>query len=431
MVRILRRITDAGVDYKMVPGLAEIIQGADLGRQIKDVAVEDLLGRQPVELNEELIEHRIQGKIVMVTGAAGSIGSEICRQIARFRPAAIVGLDEAETPLFQVDRELSAKFPWVPFYAEIGNIRRPEDLRRIILRHHPSILYHAAAYKHVPMMERHVFAAVENNVFGTWNVALAAVTYGISDFVMISSDKAVRPTSMMGATKRLAELLIRALQTQGPTRFVSVRFGNVLGSNGSVVPIFKEQISAGGPVTVTHPDIRRYFMTMPEAAQLVLQSFAIGKGGEVFVLDMGDPVKIVDLATNLIMLSGLQPEKDVKIEFTGLRPGEKLFEELNLEDEFLVPTSHPKICSYLGPAQLDLDGVKFYLQELRRILDKQDVPGLVLLLKELIPDYNPGSQILKIAMSVKSDVPELPVLTHRLERTPLALTPRPTGSTVS
>ena len=220
-------------------------------------------------------------------------------------------------------------------------------LRRVMEDHEPSILYHAAAYKHVPMMERHVFAAVENNIFGTWQVALAAVKHGVEDFVMISTDKAVRPTSMMGATKRVAELVIGAFQKEYGTKFVAVRFGNVLGSNGSVVPIFKEQIAAGGPVTITHPEMRRYFMTIPEAAQLVLQAFSIGKGGEVFVLDMGEPVKIVDLARNLILLSGLQPDRDIKIQFTGVRPGEKLFEELKLQDEHLVPTSHSKIRSYV------------------------------------------------------------------------------------
>jgi FlaA1/EpsC-like NDP-sugar epimerase len=266
-------------------------------------------------------------------------------------------------------------------------------------RYKPAIVYHAAAYKHVPMMERHVFAAVENNIFGTWNVARAAIDYSVEDFVMISSDKAVRPTSMMGATKRVSELVIRALQKQSRTRFVAVRFGNVLGSNGSVVPIFKEQIAAGGPVTITHPEMRRFFMTIPEATQLVLQAFSIGKGGEIFVLDMGEPVKIVDLARNLVLLSGLQPDRDIKLEFTGLRPGEKLFEELNLHDEYLVPTSHPKIRSYLSPFSADFKVMDVALEELRLIFERKDVARLVLYLKELIPDYNPGAQLLKSAMA--------------------------------
>lgn len=401
MVRILKFANDAGLDYKMVPSLGELIQGTDLGKQMRDVAVEDLLGRKPVQLDQRSIRERIQGKVVMVTGAGGSIGSEICRQIAQFRPQAIVGFDAAETPLFQIDRELAKTFPGLVFHPEIGSVTRPDMLRRVMQHYEPSIVYHAAAYKHVSMMERHVFAAVENNIFGTWQLALAAANHGVEDFVMISTDKAVRPTSMMGATKRIAELLIRALQNETGTKFVAVRFGNVLGSNGSVVPIFKEQIAAGGPVTVTDPEMRRFFMTIPEAAQLVLQAFAIGKGGEVFVLDMGESVKIVDLARDLILLSGLQPDRDIKIEFTGPRPGEKLFEELNLHDEHLVPTSHSQIRSYVSPFDADMRQVKGYMQELQQIVNAQDIGRLVLLLKELIPDYNPGSQLLKVALSTE------------------------------
>jgi FlaA1/EpsC-like NDP-sugar epimerase len=399
LVRMLQSAIDAEVDYKMVPGLADIIHGTELGKQIRDVAVEDLLGRRPVLLDEDRIRERIAGKTVLVTGAAGSIGSEICRQIARFNPLALVGFDEAETPLFTLDRELNNKFPRLTFFPELGNITRSANVQQAMERYRPSIVYHAAAYKHVPMMERHVFAAVENNIFGTWNVASAAIDHGVEDFVMISSDKAVRPTSMMGATKRIAELVISALQKQGKTRFIAVRFGNVLGSNGSVVPIFKEQIAAGGPVTITHPEMQRYFMTIPEATQLVLQAFSIGKGGEVFVLDMGEPVRIVDLARNLVLLSGLRPDRDIKFEFTGLRPGEKLFEELNLQNEQFMPTAHGKILSYLSPFSADLKVMHVALEELRQISERKDVARLVLYLKELIPDYNPGSPLLKLAMS--------------------------------
>jgi FlaA1/EpsC-like NDP-sugar epimerase len=401
MVRILKFATDAKVEYRMVPSLGELVQGTELGKQIREVAVEDLLGRRPVQLDLDRIRERIQGRVVMVTGAAGSIGSEICRQIAPFRPLAIVGFDEAETPLFHIDREMAKSFPYLTFYPEIGSIASRATLKRVMQRHHPSILYHAAAYKHVPLMEKHIFAAVETNIFGTWNVARAAAEYGVDDFVMISTDKAVRPTSMMGATKRTAELLIRTLQQESGTRFVAVRFGNVLGSNGSVVPVFKEQIAAGGPVTVTHPEITRYFMTIPEAAQLVLQSFSIGKGGEVFVLEMGDPVKIADLAKNLILLSGLQPERDIEIQFTGLRPGEKMFEELNLQDECLLPTSHTKIRSYVCHQNLDAMRIKASLHRLQAVVEGQDIAGLVLLLKELVPDYNPGTDLLRAALSVK------------------------------
>ena len=356
-----------------------------------------------MRLDQQAIRDRIQGKVVMVTGAAGSIGSEICRQIAPFHPLAVVGFDEAETPLFQIDRELRKSYPHLVFHPEIGNITRPDNVRRVMQKFQPSIVYHAAAYKHVPMMEKHVFAAVENNIFGTWQVALAAARHGVEDFVMISTDKAVRPTSIMGATKRVAELVIRALQQETGTRFVAVRFGNVLGSNGSVVPIFKEQIAVGGPVTVTHPEMTRYFMTIPEASQLVLQAFSMGRGGEVFVLDMGEPVRIVDLARNLILLSGLQPDHDIKIRFSGVRPGEKLFEELNLNDECLVPTSHAKIRSFVSRCDVDTRQVGARLQDLRRIVEMQDVTGLALLLKEMIPDYNPTSQVLCEALQGASN----------------------------
>jgi FlaA1/EpsC-like NDP-sugar epimerase len=251
-------------------------------------------------------------------------------------------------------------------------------------------------------MENHVFAAVETNIFGTWNVAGAALRCGVRDFVMISTDKAVRPTSMMGATKRVAELLIRSLQTASGTKFVSVRFGNVLGSNGSVVPIFKEQIAAGGPITVTHPEMTRYFMTIPEAAQLVLEAFSIGRGGEVFVLEMGEPVKIAELAKSLILLSGLRPHKDIAIEYTGLRPGEKMYEELNLQNEHLVETSHAKIRSYINDQKSDSRQIQAVLRKLHEIAEREVVASLVLLLKEMIPDYNPGSELLRAALLSRS-----------------------------
>ena len=402
MVRILKLASDAGAEYKMVPSLGELIQDEKLGGQIREIAVEDLLGRQSVRLDQAHITDRIQGKVVLVTGAAGSIGSELCRQIARFRPRALIGFDQAETPLFQIDGELRKSFPSMPFHPEIGDITRPEHLQRVMEHYRPSILYHAAAYKHVPLMERHVFAAVENNIFGTWQTALAAIKYGVEDFVMISTDKAVRPTSMMGATKRVAELVIRTLQGESNTRFVAVRFGNVLGSNGSVVPIFRDQIAAGGPVTVTHPEMRRYFMTIPEAAQLVLQAFSFGNDGDVFLLDMGEPVKIVDLAINLILLSGLKPGKDIKIQFTGLRPGEKLFEELNLYNESLLPTLHAKIRRYKSPSSLDRAMLSRHLRELRQIVNERDSVRLVQLLQNLVPDYTPGEPHLETAPIVIS-----------------------------
>jgi FlaA1/EpsC-like NDP-sugar epimerase len=393
MTKVLNHCHEAGVSYKTVPGLAEVIEGNGLATQIRDVAVEDLLGRTPVRLEHDRISAKLTGNTVLVTGAAGSIGSELCRQIARFNPYAIVGFEIAETPLFHLDREMRQSFPNVPFYPEIGSIQNKQRLAEVLEQYRPSILYHAAAYKHVPMMEAHVFEAVENNVFGTWNVAVAAAHHGVDHFVMISSDKAVRPTNIMGATKRVAELLILELQNGG-TGFVSVRFGNVLGSNGSVIPIFKQQIATGGPVTVTHPEMRRYFMTIPEASQLVLQASAMGHGGEIFVLDMGAPVKIVDLARNLILLSGLRPDEDVKIEFTGVRPGEKLYEELNSMEEDTLPTPYEKIKIFTGNG-LPSAGMEPYLDAFRDICQRRDVPRLVLTLKDLIPDYNPSADLLR------------------------------------
>jgi FlaA1/EpsC-like NDP-sugar epimerase len=328
----------------------------------------------------------------LITGAAGSIGSELCRQIARSRPGPIVAFDIAETALFFLDLEFRQTFPGVPFYPEIGTIRDERRLDEVLARHRPSTLYHAAAYKHVPMMEAHAFEAVENNVFGTWNVARAAARRGVKDFVLISSDKAVRPASVMGATKRVAELLLLALRNGG-TKFVSVRFGNVLDSSGSVVPIFRQQIAAGGPVTITHPEMRRYFMTIPEASQLVLEASTMGHGGEIFVLDMGQPVRIVDLARQLILDAGLRPDEDIRIEFTGLRPGEKLYEELNLIGEDTVPTHHQKIKIFAGNG-LPPAGMEACIQALRDVCDRRDMPGLIRTLRELIPGYSPSLHVL-------------------------------------
>jgi len=331
--------------------------------------------------------------VVLVTGAAGSIGSELCRQIARYRPKAIIGYEIAESELFHLEREMQERFPAVPFYPAVGSIQDSARVEEIMRQHEPEAVYHAAAYKHVPMMETHVFEAVKNNVFGTYNVAEMAERHGVEDFVMISTDKAVRPTSIMGVTKRVAELVVGSLEN-GRTKYVSVRFGNVLGSKGSVVPIFKEQIARGGPVTVTHPEMRRYFMTIPEAAQLVLQASAMGRGGEIFVLDMGEQVKIVDLARNLILLSGLRPDQDIRIEFTGVRPGEKLYEEVNSFEEYTAPTHHEKIKIFTGNG-LPYEDMADYLEELRQICAAKDFPRLILLLKELVPDYSPSAHILQ------------------------------------
>ena len=399
MTRILERCHAAGVECKTVPGLGEVMEERGLAGQIREVAVEDLLGRHPVCLEENQIRGTLEDKIVLVTGAAGSIGSELCRQIARFRPAGIVGFEIAESPLFEFDREMRQAFPETPFYPEIGSVQNRIRLNEVLRQYSPSIVYHAAAYKHVPLMEAHVFEAIENNVFGTYNVAVAAAEHGVEDFVMISSDKAVRPTNIMGATKRVAELLLLSLQN-GRTKYVAVRFGNVLGSNGSVIPIFKKQIAAGGPVTVTHPDMRRFFMTIPEACQLVLQASAIGEGGQICVLDMGEPVKIVDLAKDLILLSGLKPDEDIKIEFTGMRPGEKLYEELSTLLEDTVPTAHEKIRIFVGSGMPEVD-MQTWLTCLREICQTRDVGWLVLALKEIVADYSPSSHLLKRVIEVR------------------------------
>ena len=399
MTRILRCCHAAGVSYKTVPGFGDVIKSSNLSKQIRDVAVEDLLGRKSARLNENEIFNKLRHKVVVVTGAGGSIGSELCRQIAGFRPEKIVGYEISENALFHLNLEMKERFPGTPFQPEIGSIQKPERLAEVLDHYHPSILYHAAAYKHVPLMESHMFEALENNVFGTYATAATAAKHGVEDFVMISSDKAVRPTNIMGVTKRVAELAVGSLQN-GATRFASVRFGNVLGSNGSVIPLFKKQIAAGGPVRVTHPDMQRYFMTIPEASQLVLQTSAMAKGGEIFVLDMGEPVKIVDLARNLILLSGLRPDEDIRIEFTGIRPGEKLYEELHTFEESTLPTRHEKIKIFAGPS-LAYGQMSGTLETLRKICAERDVTRLILQLKEIVPDYNPSSHVLQCALIEK------------------------------
>jgi FlaA1/EpsC-like NDP-sugar epimerase len=397
MTRILELCQAAEVEFKTVPGLGEVIEERGLAGQIREVAVEDLLGRIPVHLEEDSIRSTLEGKVVLVTGAAGSIGYELCRQIARFRPAGIVGFEIAESSLFAIDQEMRQAFPLVPFYPEIGSIQNRDRLNEVFRNYKPSVVYHAAAYKHVPLMETHAFEAIENNVFGSYNVAVAAEEHGVEDFLLISSDKAVRPTNVMGATKRIAELILLALQN-GRTKYVAVRFGNVLGSNGSVIPIFKKQIAAGGPVTVTHPEMRRFFMTIPEACQLVLQALAIGEGGQICVLDMGQPVKIVDLARHLILLSGLRPEEDIKIEFTGMRPGEKLSEELSTMLEDTVPSRHDKIRIFVGDG-LPEEDIRIWLEALREICAARDIGRFVVALKELVPDYSPSVHLLKRIMA--------------------------------
>lgn len=332
-----------GIKALTVPAFDDLLSGRVLISQLRAVELDDLLGRDPIHLDEAGLNQQLADKAVMVTGAGGSIGSELCRQIARFSPKKLVLYDVGELALYNIEQELSAKFPQLDIAYLAGDVRDDVRLEQVIGQYKPGTIYHAAAYKHVPLMEKHnAWQAVRNNVYGTWRVAACAQRHGVEKFVLISTDKAVNPTNVMGTTKRLAEIICQGLQRPDGTSFVIVRFGNVLGSNGSVIPKFREQIAQGGPVTVTHPEITRFFMSIPEAAQLVMQAGNMGKGGEIFVLDMGKPVKIIDLAKDMIRLSGLNVG-DIKIEITGLRPGEKLYEELLAHDENTLPTPHPKL----------------------------------------------------------------------------------------
>jgi FlaA1/EpsC-like NDP-sugar epimerase len=379
----------AGVPCKTLPGIGELLSNRGLSKQIRDISVEDLLGRDQVDLDEAAIRQNLAGRAVMVTGAAGSIGSELCRQIAAFQPKVLVLLDRAESDLFRIDMELRSKFPGLPVEAEIADICDFEHVDELIRQHRVECIYHAAAYKHVPLMEMQPVQAAENNIIGTWNLATSAYANHVKTFVMISSDKAVNPVNVMGATKRITELLVSSFPEPargGATRFVSVRFGNVLASNGSVVPIFKAQIAAGGPVTVTHPEVRRYFMTVREAVQLVLQASTMGRGSEVFVLDMGEPVRISDLARNMIRLAGLVPDEHVEIKYTGLRPGEKLFEELITEGEHILPTYHEKIKIFQG-SPMSAEVLENWIDRLHTLLDERDEAAVVAHMADLVPEY--------------------------------------------
>lgn len=385
--RIVRRCDAAGIATKIVPSLSEVVSGRVRLSEIRPVTIEDLLGRDPVVLDSVALADFVQGRRVLVTGAGGSIGSELCRQLVTYGPSKLVLVERAENALFQVNRELRPlcdDAEVVPCMADITDAPR---MRAVMKEHRPEVVLHAAAHKHVPMMERNVGEAIKNNVLGTKTVADLCNELGVANMVMISTDKAVHPTSVMGATKRVAEMYIQALSAQSDTRFVTVRFGNVLGSVGSVVPIFKEQIAKGGPVTVTHPDMQRYFMTIPEACQLVLQAASMGEGGEIFILDMGEPMKIIDLARDLIRLSGLKPDIDIPISFTGIRPGEKLFEEIATDAENADKTKHPKI--FVG-RQLarDLEDIVPQVRLLSELANGASGDRLRRAILEVVPDYS-------------------------------------------
>jgi FlaA1/EpsC-like NDP-sugar epimerase len=382
----------AGLACKTVPGMGEILEGRVLTKQIRELSVNDLLGRTPVDLDQKKIRETIMGCSVLVTGAGGSIGSELCRQLGAFGPSRLVAFDQAESDLFRIDNELRKTFPNLDLVAAVGDICEAARVDEVIRQHAITSIFHAAAYKHVPMMECHILEAARNNVLGTWNVVQSARRHQVADFVMVSSDKAVNPANVMGLTKRLAELIVTCndLPERNTTNFVCVRFGNVLGSNGSVVPLFQQQIAAGGPLTVTHPDIRRYFMTIPEAVQLVLQASTMGKKSEIFLLEMGEPVRIVDLAINMIRLAGLTPHEDIEIRYTGLRPGEKLFEELITVGDNIVPTCHEKI-KVLKGKQLSQQEVVEWIAELESKLSLRDSALVLNHLASLVHEYQPSS----------------------------------------
>ncbi len=387
---LIDRCREANLNVKILPGVEDFLTGrgvaGPMGLRLRDVDINDLLGRDPVELDGEKLITFIQNKTVMVTGAGGSIGSEICRQLLAFQPAALLLVERAENNLFQIDRELRALGTTTQLIPCIADVTDAERMQKLFALHRPEVLFHAAAHKHVPMMELNPGEAIKNNTFGTRQLADISQEFGLQTFVLISTDKAVNPTSVMGLSKQLAENYIHALSQSSETKFIAVRFGNVLGSVGSVVPIFQEQIRNGGPVTVTHPEMRRFFMTIPEASQLVMQAGAMGRGGEIFVLDMGEPVKIVDLARDVVRLSGLSPN-DIEIVFTGMRPGEKLYEELYFDNERTLPTPHPKLrVAYHRPCEMD--EIELLFGELREAAQSNDGAFVHRRLRELIPDFD-------------------------------------------
>lgn len=384
---ILDICKDTGCTLKRLPGIYQLVNGDVSVSKLKDVDVNDLLGRDPVSVDLQSIMDYVSGKVVMVTGGGGSIGSELCRQIAAHKPKLLIIVDIYENTTYDVQNELKVKFPELNLVVLIASVRNTNRMNWIFEHYKPEIIYHAAAHKHVPLMEDSPNEAIKNNVLGTWKIVQAADRYGVKKFVMISSDKAVNPTNIMGASKRICEMIIQTYNRRSKTDFVAVRFGNVLGSNGSVIPLFQKQIERGGPVTVTHPDIVRYFMTIPEAVSLVLQAGAYAKGGEIFVLDMGEQVKILDLAKNLILLSGHKPDEDIHIVFTGLRPGEKLYEEMLMDEEGLQDTANKLI--HIGkPIELDEEKFMQQLEDLKEyvVTEPDDIREVV---KKIVPTYYP------------------------------------------
>lgn len=376
----------SNVPFRTLPGLDAILAGFVSVNALREVSIEDLLGRDQVNLEWEKISRGISGKKILVTGAGGSIGAELCRQIMRLAPQELILLDNSEYNLYQIEYELRQNFPQIPIHAILLSVADESGIRNCFGIYQPQILFHAAAYKHVPMLENQIRVAVLNNVLGTRIVAQASVEFGVEKFILISTDKAVNPGNVMGTTKRVAEIYCQNLNTRVDTRFITVRFGNVLGSAGSVLPLFQKQLTAGGPLTVTHPDIERYFMTIPESCQLILQATVNGTGGEIFVLDMGEPVRIAYLAEQLIRLAGKEPGKDIQIQYTGLRPGEKLFEELFHEAEQLIETEHEKLFKAQF-RKLDWDDLNNTLRMLQQACMDHQEDEILLLLKSLVPEF--------------------------------------------
>lgn len=391
-----RKLIETCLKYNVnvleVPQFESWINGELNIRHIKNIKIEDLLDRGVIELDDNALRKQLLNKTILVTGAAGSIGSEIVRQLTRFKSARIILFDEAESPLYDIQLELSEKFRFNDYVIEMGDVREYQRVEKVFLKYKPDIVYHAAAYKHVPMVELLPLEGIKTNVFGTKNVADLAVKYGVDKFVMISTDKAVNPTNVMGCTKRIAEIYIQSLNSKSETSFITTRFGNVLGSNGSVIPRFTKQIEAGGPVTVTHPDITRFFMTIPEACQLVLQAGALGEGGEIFVFDMGESVKIVDLARKMIKLSGFEVGKDIHIVFTGLRPGEKLYEEVLNVKETTLPTPHKRI-KRAKVREYDFEEIKCEMQELSEIMKEGNTFEVVRKMKLIVPEFKSKNSV--------------------------------------
>jgi len=387
MRRIIEACEATGLKSRTTPGIGELIDGKISFKTIREVSFEDLLGRDPVNLDTKSIGEYLTDKVILVSGAGGSIGSELCRQIVQFQPKNLILFDKTENSLFHIDMEFRQRYPNVFITSILGDVKYKNCLNKHFTDHRPQVVFHAAAYKHVPIVELNPWEAIYNNIIGTRNIVEASHHFGVERFIMVSTDKAVRPSNVMGATKRVAEM-ITSCYASNPTRFLSVRFGNVIGSEGSVIHLFKKQIERFGPVTITHPEITRYFMTIPEASKLILQAAALGEGGEIFILDMGTPIKIEDMARDLIRRSGFKPGVDIEIKFIGLRPGEKLHEELITEGEGIVRTDFEKIFVLKGNV-CDLNWLNKKIEELIALAHEQNGDGLKSKLKEIVPEYQP------------------------------------------